>query len=434
MSTSTSEQKPPEQNGLRRFRITRRGWLYLLLTLIIGVNAVLSNNNPLFMMAVLLAGGFGTVIFIARTMLRGIISQRWLPPALHACEEGDYRIQVRCNHGRLDHCFLELYDQTTPNQTARKRGQHTGPCPTTVLRVFARIRSLLPGKAQTTRLESSRRQRTPFTPLPPLRQGEQVELDRFFRPDRRGWNRFAPLQLRCRLPFGLLEMTRSLGSHDQVLVFPQRRRLTRQFFDSAVARETGLQAHALTAGPECEDFAGLREFRDGDNPRLIHWKSSSRLPDQLLLKQYERGHERRTVVLLDTCAAVPLSEALSEMLEDNICFALALIEALITQGQAVTFGAFTPQMTRLDVRGGSPQSFNELKRTLALLAPSPEHSVRELVSLISATPQTTCLTLLLSPQNTAIPAPSIHHLFLTANEVKSFLSPVSNADSPPSYA
>jgi hypothetical protein len=122
------------------------------------------------------------------------------------------------------------------------------------------------------------------------------------------------------------------------------------------------------------------------------------------------------------------------VLEDHICFALALIEALITQGQVVTFGAFAPHTVRLEVRGDSPQSLNELKRALALLETCPEHSIWELVSQMNSTPGTTCVILMLSPRGPKLPPASKHHLLLTGNEVRAFLSPVSSPDVSSSYA
>ncbi|MCY3024047.1 MAG: DUF58 domain-containing protein [Planctomycetota bacterium] len=48
-----------------------------------------------------------------------------------------------------------------------------------------------------------------------------------------------------------------------------------------------------------EDFRGLREYRQGDNPKWIHWRSSARL-NRWLVKEFEEPQAKRVLLLVDT--------------------------------------------------------------------------------------------------------------------------------------
>ena len=46
------------------------------------------------------------------------------------------------------------------------------------------------------------------------------------------------------------------------------------------------------------EFFGLREYRDGDDRRSIHWRSSAR-SNRLLVREYEEEAQQRTTILID---------------------------------------------------------------------------------------------------------------------------------------
>jgi len=206
--------------------------------------------------------------------------------------------------------------------------------------------------------------------------------------------RWKEIKLRCCLPLSLIAVTRSLAGDDRILAFPARRRLSKKFFDSNLAHETGLDSGS--AGIENEEFAGVREFRSGDNPRLIHWKTSARLPDQLFLRQFEPQTDQHVTVILDT--ALPAS-ALPESfaaLEHNICFVQSLVESLLGLGKTVTFYSLVPDPVRIELSDRSSPAFMAFKRTLALLEPNPALSTTELLRHARAHPRACCVLVSLS--------------------------------------
>ncbi len=50
---------------------------------------------------------------------------------------------------------------------------------------------------------------------------------------------------------------------------------------------------------EAADFCGCRDFRDGDNPRHIHWQASAR-SGRLILKEFQEEYLSRAALIIDT--------------------------------------------------------------------------------------------------------------------------------------
>jgi uncharacterized protein (DUF58 family) len=61
------------------------------------------------------------------------------------------------------------------------------------------------------------------------------------------------------------------------------------------------QAQAAAAGAERGDFRALREYRPGDDPRDIHWRSTARAGEPII-RQYERDASDEYWIVLDTGA------------------------------------------------------------------------------------------------------------------------------------
>jgi len=118
--------------------------------------------------------------------------------------------------------------------------------------------------------------------------------------DVRGSLRLGPLQVVVEDPFGLARaVTSALGS-STVTVHPHVDPIP----------PPPVRGGARADGPrhpsprdDGEDVHGLRDYVDGDDPRLVHWPTSARL-DQLVVRQFERPRAGRTVVALDTSSGV----------------------------------------------------------------------------------------------------------------------------------
>ena len=120
--------------------------------------------------------------------------------------------------------------------------------------------------------------------------GRTLEIRADFVPASRGWYDFAPLAMSTRYPFGLVGRRILLGEPARVLVLPRAGKLSRdrlrQHLRGADPRGDRIQRRGWQHESAQADFHGLRPFRLGDSPRLIHWRSSARR-GELLIREFE---------------------------------------------------------------------------------------------------------------------------------------------------
>ncbi len=130
--------------------------------------------------------------------------------------------------------------------------------------------------------------------VPALRGGggEVVEVPVTF--GRRGIYELGPAEVRALEPFRLLQFIRKFRDRTEVVVYPEVHELS-----GFSLRSGNTEAGARGAlGQRGEEFAGLREYRRGDDRRHIHWKSVART-GELLVKEFVLQAPRRYTVALD---------------------------------------------------------------------------------------------------------------------------------------
>ena len=85
---------------------------------------------------------------------------------------------------------------------------------------------------------------------------------------------------------------------DELLVYPRIGQLTRRWFQiqrQATENRRG-QRHDRSA--QQEEYHGLRDYRSGDSPRWIHWRTSARR-GELMVKEFEQQNEQDLAILID---------------------------------------------------------------------------------------------------------------------------------------
>lgn len=114
-------------------------------------------------------------------------------------------------------------------------------------------------------------------------------------------------------------------------------------------------------------FAGVRMYRAGDNPRLVHYGLSLRMPDypqQLVLREFEDTEADDVSVLLDNVLLAGEGNELTMRYrrEKAICFTLALCELLAGRKYRVQFWTVGPSGAPME------QTIHHPARDIALLA------------------------------------------------------------------
>jgi uncharacterized protein (DUF58 family) len=142
-----------------------------------------------------------------------------------------------------------------------------------------------------------------------LRAGEEILLTWETMPRRRGLTRLPGLRVTTRFPFGLFVKRGRPLAEQEIVVFPAVRPLDVMGRRSAASGDRSL--HRRGRG---HDLHNLREYRAGDDRRLIHWRSTART-GTLTVRELEDETSAATRIVLvgdGTRDAQRLEAALSE--------------------------------------------------------------------------------------------------------------------------
>lgn len=133
--------------------------------------------------------------------------------------------------------------------------------------------------------------------IPVLRPGGTHEVQYTVRSHTRGVHRLGPLRIRVRDPFGIGLRASDVLGDAELVVLPRVVPLgSGRSLGSGIGTEGSVPHMVALHG---EDDQTVREYRDGDDLRRIHWPATARTGG-LMVRQEDRPAKRRAVVLLDT--------------------------------------------------------------------------------------------------------------------------------------
>jgi uncharacterized protein (DUF58 family) len=299
-----------------RFPPTREGWWFLVATVFIGLGAVNAGLNLLFalwgmMLFLIVASGV-----LSELGLRGLEIRRAPPPVIHAGSPYLMGIALTNRKRRLPAFSIEVEDL------------HEG-------------RPI--------------EKRCYFLKLPAGRTQETAYRHTIAR---RGRHRLTGLRLSTKFPFGLLQKSRDVASAMEVIVYPALVPVPPAVLRGLpVQHGDGREVRRSRDG----DFHGLRDFRPGDDPRDIHWRTTARRGVPFVRENEADEGAIATVVLDNAAGAAP--EAFEVAVSQAASCALALLArgfrvALVLRGASLAPDAGPAQATRI-------------LRALALVEPVP---------------------------------------------------------------
>jgi len=261
----------------RRLGFTRLGRWYVGFTIGVGLAAVNTGNNLLFLVLGLLLSSIIVSGILAESSIKGVEVQRRLPEVAIAGTPVLVGFAVKNRKSRSPSFSLEV----------RERGGDVSGNSFLVL-------------------------------LPP---SSTQEASYRFTPSRRGLHRLEQIEIVTRAPFGLFEKSRPIDAPSEIVVFPQKvappelhsDRLMRQGDEGTSQIGVGQEVHSL------------RDHRPGEDVRAIHWRTSARV-GRLIGIDREQERRRRVCVVLDQrgLAGDPLERAVEA--------AAALFERELDQG------------------------------------------------------------------------------------------------------
>ena len=239
-------------------RITRAGWQFIGLTLVVGMAAVNTANNLLYLIFGLMLSFITTSGILSELMLRKIRLNRRFPKHLFAGQAAPVALEVTNGKTRVASLSLLVEDLSQAAVPEHRRY----------------LLSIAPQQTQAVTY--------PVT-FP-----------------QRGLHRPGKLRISTRYPFGFFLKSAIFAETDDTLVYPaltplnasDRAAFSPQAGDSGARRKGGGQ-----------EFHGIRDYLPGDNRRQIHWKSTART-SKFMIKEFEEEQKKTDFAAARYFAAV----------------------------------------------------------------------------------------------------------------------------------
>jgi uncharacterized protein (DUF58 family) len=298
----------------KRLRFTREGWYYTSFTVGVGLAALNTGNNLLFLVFGLLL----TLILVSGILSEIALAQLALAREVphQPCAGDPFLVTYRITNRKRFWPSLTLVIEERGGPLAGVRASLLQVDPGGVAQVSARAQL-----------------------------------------NHRGLVALEGVRILTRFPFGLFEKSQPVALATQLCVLP--RRVPARERRAAGGYRDGERPENRPG--EGSELHGLRDLRPGDDRRMVHWRKSASA-GRLLAIEREREHRRRVVLVVDNRGS---SEG--AWLDRRAEAAAALARVLSSRGLAV--GLSSSGLWLAPEAG--PAALLRLLRELAILAPAP---------------------------------------------------------------
>lgn len=362
----------------RRFTLTRQGKGYVFVTVGVGIAAVNTGNNLLYLILGLLL----SLLLVSGTLsdlaLYRVRARRRLPVRLYVGRPHAVEVTLENHKRALPSFSLEVREEGVG--AAPGLGGHPPEAPQA-------LRGHPPEAASVGRtwlrlgwVSSQRSSSQPFQGHPPgpaapppfhgrgayvvrVPAAEHVTVTSTLTPERRGLHQLGMLLVTTRYPFGLIEKVSRRGHPEEVLVYPEVHDVALPAFPP---HQLGL-AEASSRRGHGPDTLGLRAHRVEDEARDIHWRRSASFGRLVSRERAAESDRSLTLALDERPPADPaLRSSWDAAFEVAISECASLAVASLAHGISVAIRAEASESPRVDA-GGVP---DPLLRYLALLQPA----------------------------------------------------------------
>ncbi|MFP4056388.1 MAG: DUF58 domain-containing protein [Candidatus Brocadiia bacterium] len=311
--------------------ITKQGLIFFILTLALGVVALHTKINFLVLLFGMMLSASLLSIVLSRITMGKLAFERRVPEGVYPGRPFTVRLQA---------------------SNRKRRFASYGVA----------VRDVLPGGVVAER---------PGGVVVHLRAGQTASLPYTATALRRGVYALDRVQVSTRFPFGFFHQRRTRHVPGELVVYPPLGVVSPNLLGRTQSLAQTRRRSQSTRGEE--EFRNLREYRLGDNPRWIHWKSSAKF-GRPLVKEHEAVVTERAFLLLDTRCA----RSGEATLERAVSFVATLARDLMLRDFFVSFAAYVPHLVVTSATKGSV-GLHVLLEVLARLEPEPRRSLVELV-------------------------------------------------------
>ena len=333
-----------------RTSVTSDGMVFALIVVVVGVAALNTENNLLYL---ILASMLAFVVVsgnLARMMLHDVGVQLRFPDHLRAGQPAHLSIALVNRKYLLPSCSISV-------EALPQRVGAVASAPER--RGFFRFR----GRPKEAPIAH-------FIVVPPRSTVKQIVEHTF---DRRGRYRFDTLTLATKFPAGFLRKWRGVKSSGDIVVFPTTEPVD-DFFHSLPILTGSAASHMRGDGV---DLFAIRDYNQNDHIRLIDWKATARAR-RVMVRETVREEDFRLSIFFDPRR--PVADAPDDFdarFERAVTMAASLAEHFIREGAEVEL--VTPEV-RVQPGQGNGHLYQILKELAVIESETPGDEAPGLVS------------------------------------------------------
>ena len=212
-----------------------------------------------------------------------------------------------------------------------------------------------------------------------LQPGRATRVGYLASPRQRGSHSFGRIVVRAPGPLGLWRRQVAVPASERIPVYPALAAIGRW---EGLVRRGALQEMGVRSWRrfgEGTEFAGLRDYAPGDDPRRINWRASARMAKPMT-SEFEPERSRPVWLVLDCGRLMAGRQAGLTRLDRGLSAALMLAWVALFRGDRVGALAVAGDVqAEISMRGGRSH-YRRLLEGLVAVAPQPVDPDWELVS------------------------------------------------------
>jgi uncharacterized protein (DUF58 family) len=316
------------------FSITREGGLYIAGVFLLGLAAINTGNNLLFLILSTLLSAIIASGIVARSSLRAISVSMQVPENVFEGERVLLKVSLR-----NEKLFLPSFSVAVEDSGRSSKRQRN----------------------QESRSDGGILRRTAYFPLVAARESRsEVVFQSFPRRGRYALNGF---QISTRFPFGFFRRGETVRAGGEVVVYPSVREVS-SFFHLLPFLPGQMESVRVGQG---ESLYSIRKYQQGESARIVDWKASAKT-GELMAREYAREEESRFCLILDTLIDAGAFADSAARFESAVSLAASLAAHFTDEGAEIEL--LTPR--EHVPRGMGAAQLYRILRSLALVAAEPE--------------------------------------------------------------
>ncbi|HYO08583.1 MAG TPA: DUF58 domain-containing protein [Tepidisphaeraceae bacterium] len=216
-------------------------------------------------------------------------------------------------------------------------------------------------------------------------------------PKRRGLHEMDRYQLSTSFPFGFIKRAVERRQKDLMLIYPALGQLDPKFLSLCRSADTSGATMRPRRGGQ-DEFYGVKEHRNGENPRHIYWRRSART-GVLVAKEMTQVSPPRLLILVDTHIAPELRSVQTHAdIERGIAMAATLASQALEAGLSVGLLAWSDDGWTLVQPARGKRHRRDLLAVLARLPLNTDKTTQDLLDESRSTVETGATPVLITPR------------------------------------